>query len=121
MPLGELITGIDSSLRQRRQLRAGFGQRHAVADEEHRPLAPRGANRPCATSSASQAPLRRAVVAVPGAARATSASSWKRLYGTSRLTGPGRPAGHGVERLPQRQRQHVDARRLEAALHHRAG
>ena len=38
MPLGELITGMRQALRQRGQLGARLGQRHAVADEDHRPL-----------------------------------------------------------------------------------
>ena len=38
MPFGELMTGMDSRCAELGQLRAGLGQRHAVADEDHRAL-----------------------------------------------------------------------------------
>ena len=42
------------------------------------------------------------------------------MNGTSRFTGPGPAGEHRCRSLPQRERQHVDARGLERALDDRA-
>ena len=107
-------------VRELGQLLARLRQRHAVADEEHRALRLRGSCRARRVTSSGEAPLRWAPCRGAAGGTSTSSSSWNTLNGTSTFTGPGPARQHRGHRLAQRQRQHVDAGRLEAALDHRA-
>ena len=91
MPLGEEMTGMRSRCAKLGQLRAGLRQRHAVADEQHRPLRPRASCRARRDTSSGEAPLRCALWRGAAGGTSTSSSSWNTLKGTSTLTGPGRP------------------------------
>ena len=100
-------------------LRAGLGQRRAVADEEHR-LARRGQQ------------VQRGLdvgVAGAGAVRALQVRGRRQfdvglflvhVVGNVQVHRAGAAGDHGVHGLAQRQRQHVHARRLEGALDHGA-
>ena len=99
--------------------RARLRQRDAVADEQHGRLAPRIMSSAAATSSG-EAPLRCAPCARRGRRHLDVVLLLEHVERHVEVHRP-RPAGqHRGHRLAQRQRQHVDARRLEAALDHRA-
>ncbi len=118
-PFGDEITGTPS-------LRASaVSSRLASASVTPWPTKNTGRRAPRIRSSAvaissGAAPLRCAPSFGEAGGTSTSSSSWNTLNGTSMFTGPGPAGQHRGGRLAQRERQHVDARRLERALHHRA-
>ena len=102
------------------QLLARLRQRHAVADEEHGALGREDHVERRARPASGEAPLRWAPCRGAAGGISTSSSSWNTLNGTSTFTGPGRPDSIVVIAWRSDQGQHVDAGRLEAALHHGA-
>ena len=104
--------------RKLRELLASLGQRRAVADEEHGPARLRQKfndslnifGRRAATSL---------IEAVPGLLELDLCFFLEQVVRHVEIDGPRPAAGRRRNGLPQGERQHVDARGLEASLHHR--
>ena len=118
MPLGELITGMERRSASAVSSGARLGQRHAVADEDHRALRrQQPVHGPGDVGLAGAAAAR--VVAVPGRLLVHLAALHEEVVGHVEVDRAGASAGHGGGGLAHGERQHLHPRRLERALHHR--